>query len=489
MRKRGIQLLAVFLGAALALVLWRWSDPGDQARGLQGGPLFDFAPEAVVRLELRRAAGTDVLVRRDAGWRLEGRTTDLVDATRMADVLATLVPGHGDPVLPGTEPGSRRFGFADENALELIFHLRDGGRRRLALGDPAPVSDQVYASGAGRPGVFGVGAREYLAAMRLPDSVRLPRLLPPVALAALDSLRIARRDQPALVFARGEDERWWLRLPGDLDALVGPAARYHRVYDDRRRTPDGVIWVAASRRRLADVVFRATDTAVMRFVPADSVTPAVLAELGLAPPRRVVTMQAGAVTRRIALGERDAAGGVFARRLETVLIARPQALQPLTGGLDEFLDLTALGFALADADSYHIDRPDRPVLRGRRAADPRRRFRAGLSPWDPLTPPGWRLGPAPDRVANHLHDIQVYLDRLDTRAVVARPSPRPLTGDDRWRVRAWFGEEEVRTVWLGERQPDGLAVLWEPANERVVVIDPEILTSLRNLGGVLRPEQ
>jgi hypothetical protein len=489
MRKRSIQLLAVLLGAAAALMLWRWSDPGDQARGLQGGPLFDFAPDAVVRLELRRTTGTDILVRGDAGWRLEGRATDLVDDRRIDEVLATLVPGHGYPVLPGTEPGARRFGFADENALELVFHLRDGGRRRLALGDPAPVSEQVYASGAGRPGVFGVGAREYLAAMGLPDSVRLPRLLPPVALSALDSLRIARHDQPDLVFARGERGRWWLRLPGGLDALVGPAARYHRVYDDRRRTRDHATWAAASRRRLADVVFRATDTAVTRFVPADSLTSAMLADLGLAPPRRVVTMRSGDVTRRIALGERDPAGGVPARRLETVLIARPEVLQPLTGRIEEFLDLTALGFALADADSVHIDRPDRPVLWGRRAADPRGRFRAGLSPWDPLTPPGWRLGPGPERVANHLHDIQVYLDRLEMRAVVSRPSPRPLAGDDRWRVRAWFGEEEVRTVWLGERQPDGLAVLWEPAGERVVVIDSEILTSLRNLGGVLRPEQ
>ncbi|MBD3222591.1 hypothetical protein GF314_15255, partial [bacterium] len=284
------RLVGVLIGVVVAMALWRWSDAPDAARGLDGGPLFDFAADAVVRLEVRRALSDDELLRDGDGWRLEGTHADIVDTRRMTTVLETLVGGEGFPVLPGTEPGERRFGFASERALELVFHLRGGGRHRLALGDLAPVSDQIYASGAGRPGVFGVGGRYYAAAAELPDNVRLQTLLPEMRLSGLDSLVIGRRGGDPWTFLATGDGRWWLAHDAADPPLVGLAAAYQRRFADRRTTIDGRHAVLASQRRLADVVHWATASDVVAFVPATEATPALLADQGLAPPYRTVTL-------------------------------------------------------------------------------------------------------------------------------------------------------------------------------------------------------
>ena len=141
MRSWRARIAAILVGVVLAAALWFWSDQEPAPRGLEGGPLFDFTPGDVVRLEVRRALGDDVLVREDGRWRLEGDRADLVDGERMASILELLTGGDGFPVLPGTEPFERRFGFASEAAVELVFTLAGGAQHGLALGDLAPVSD------------------------------------------------------------------------------------------------------------------------------------------------------------------------------------------------------------------------------------------------------------------------------------------------------------------------------------------------------------
>jgi hypothetical protein len=489
LRSNLLKLAGIILALLMGLLLWRWSAPADQTRDLHGGPMFSFSPTDVVRLEVRRALGTDQLVREAGGWRLEGQVDDLVDARQMDDALRTLVEADGFAVLPGTEPDARRFGFGSEGAVELIFHLAGGGRERLALGAVAPVSDQVYASGAGRPGVFGVGGGLFAVAVRLPDSVRLRSLLPALALADLDSLRLERRGSPGWRFGHDADGRWWLRLPGGADDLAGQAAAYHGRFSDRRRDEPGAVWVQADRRRLADLVFRATETAVSGFVPAAEATPSLLDDYGLAPAYRELVMQRGPSTWTLALGEPQADDVVMARRQQALVITRAEALMPTEGFLSEFLDLTALGFRLADADSFRVDQPDRPLLWGRRAADPRARFEARLSPWDAVAPPGWSFAFGAETTGNHVHDLQVRLDRLSMVDLLAASPVDPLAAGPRWRVRMWAADGAPREVWLGRHGGTGQAVLWEPATGRVAVVDDEMLITLRSLRADLQGDR
>ncbi len=491
MRQRVIQVLSVTVAVALGAWLWMWSGDDDAGRGVQGGPLFEFTGDEVVSLEIRRPDGVSTLERRGEGWTLTGLVTDLVDPERLEPVLAQIVGGHGDPVIAGTEPDERRYGFGGDDSLELVFHLADGQRRRLALGDANPVTERVYASGAGRSAVFAVGGGLYAAAARLPDSVRLPRLLPELSLADLDSLHVARRGDDALPFARLDDGRWWLRPPGGLESLVGKASLYHERYQDRRRDDHGAAWVLADVRRLRNLVFRATDTDVVAFPVPGQDSPAALAEAGLAPPYRgTVLFARGAETWRLDFGEEqvDERSFVPVLRRGTLVVTRGEALHPLEGPLSGFLDLGALSFRTEDADSLWIDEPNRPLLWGTKAADQQARRRERQSVWDAVIPPGWNLTFGPETTANHLADIQTHLDRLECLEVMHPVMGSPLLPEQRWRVRAAYAGGRLAEVWLGRLATDGRAAAWDPSDGKVVTVPEEILLTLRNLRGDLRAE-
>jgi len=485
-RRRLTGILVSVAVVALGVLLWRWSAPDAQDRGLFGGPLFTFAPEDVVRLDVRRVDGTARLVREDDGWRLEGQVSDLVDTSRMDHALRSFTPGQGFAVLPGTEPDARRFGFGTERSVELVFHLRGGGRHRLAVGDLAPVSDQVYASGAGRSGVFGVTSGYYAAVVGMPDAVRLARLLPPRRLDDLIAIELGRRGAPAWRFERRDDGRWWLRLPDGQSDLMGLAADYHLRFDDRRRADDGDTWVQADPDRLGDLVFRVTDTAVRGFVPASEQTEALLEDHGLQPAYRTVALIESDRRWDVALGEAQADQAVLARREGALVITRLEALLPAEGSLSEFLDLGALGFRLAGADSIRIDQPDRPHLRGRRVPPPEIRSQAYHCPWRAVAPPGWVFTSSVEAASDHLFDVQVALDRLAMRRLLDTAANDPLAGPERWRVRSWFPDGAMREFWLGRHGQAGVPVLWDTSTGRVAVIDQEILVTLRNLRHDLR---
>jgi len=492
MRRRLVRVAIAVVAVASAAWLWSWSgrDRGE-GRGLLGGPLFDFTADQVVALEIRRTEGACRLVRQpDRSWTLTGLVADLVDTLRLAPVLAELAGGSGAPVLAGTEPDERRFGFGGERSLELVFHLRDGGRERLAFGDVTQVSDLVYARGAGRRGVCGGRGGLFATAARLPDSVREARLLPPISAAELDSLAVDRRGGAALFFAPRSDGTWWLRLPGGMEALVGKAARYHRRYADRREERDGGSWFLADVRRVRDLVFRASDTAVVEFPPAagpDAVDPAAV---GLEPPYRAVTLFAqGGGRPRVEFGE-DQGGDlrrVYARRDGALVVTRLEALLPLEGPVSGFLDLDALSFRLELADSFRVEAPDRPLLAGTRAPAAAARHRVHQSVWNALVPAGWRAAFGLEATANHVSDLQIYLDRLETVEVLDPAAVDPLRTDPRWRLRAWFPGGRVHEVWLGRLAGDGRAAVWEPRDGKVLVVGDEILVTLHSLRADLVP--
>lgn len=484
MRKALIIAAGIILALIMGLLLWRWSAPADADRGLHGGPMFSFAAERIAHIDIHRPDRRHQLVRDpDTGhWRLEGDVADLVNQKGMATTLATMLDGEAFPVLPGTEPDERRFGFGGDDSLELVFVLDGGARHRVALGDVAPVSDQVYASGLSRAGVFGVGGRFYAAAAGLPDAVRLATLLPTLRAEQLEALTLARRGAASLVFRRDAAGRWWLR---DDVELSGLAARYQARFADRRTEVAGSTWSLASTRRLANLVHAISATAVTGFVPPAQATAAWLDAAGLADPYRSVTLTSTGATHHVDLGEVQDQDALVARRDGAVVITRGEALRPCEGPVSDYLDLTALGYSLLGADSLHIDEGDQPLLWGVRADDPRARFLERRSPWDVSSPPGFSPRRPLETLANQTHDIQVYLDRLAMVDLLPDAREMPLRrGDGVWRVSAWFaGEDAPRQVWLGWHVGTGRPAVWERRSGRVVAVDEEILVSLRSLRG------
>jgi hypothetical protein len=480
---RGTVAVAVL---AAAWWLWSWSDDEEHGRGLGGGPLFDAGPRDVASVEIRRPSGATVITRHGDGWRATGLVEDFVDSDRFEPALRAILDGVGQPVIAGTEPDERRYGFGGDGSLELVFNLTGGGRRRLALGDANPATGVVYASGAGRIGVFGVGGGLYAEASRLPDSARLARLLPPVALADLDSLVLGRRGGDALVFAPLDDGRWWMRLDGDHARPGGRAARYHDRYADRRRAHDGAAWALADARRLRDLVFRASDTAVAGFLPPGADAGAESADRGLVPPYRTVAMhRGGADPWLVAFGEvQERQPGVrvlAARRQQALVMTRPEAVAPCEGAVSDFLDLGALSFTVALVDSLRLDTPDRPVLWGRRVMDDHTARERKQSPWAAITPPGWELVFGAEATADHVADMRMRLDRLACVDVLAPSASDPLVSDERWRLRAWSTTGEAYEVWIGRLAGSGEAAVWDPADGRLLGIDSGFLVTLRNL--------
>jgi hypothetical protein len=487
-----VRIVLLLVIVAAGLWLWSWSGAEPERRELvRGGALFDFTADQIAALEIRRLEGTTRLERDARGqWVLTGWVADLVDPDRVAAILESLVAGEGFAVLAGTQPDERRFGFGSEHSLELVFHLHAGGRHRLALGDANPVSEIIYASGAGRPGVFAVGGGYYAVAVRLPDSLRLPHVLPARRAADLDSLRIDRRGDRPLVAATFADERWWLRVPGGPDALTGTARRYHDLYTDRQLVRDGVVWLQADVRRLRDAVYRATETAVVIFPTPQLDTPVELAELGLLPPYRGLTLhETGGDSLRVEFGEERTEGArklVAARREGTLVIARSEAMLPLEGALAEFLDLGALSFRPEVADSLRVDEPRRPLLWGRRADDPAERRRLRQSVWDAIAPAGWQFAFGAESAANQVADLQLNLDRLESLGILEPTAADPLRTDERWRLRAWLPGERFEEVWFGRLATDGRAAVWQPQDGKLVLVPEQTLISLRNLRTTLQ---
>jgi hypothetical protein len=487
MRRWILGLVLVLILSFGGVWLWRWSGDDLPGHGILGGPLFDFSADQIEALEIRRLQGTTFLRQQDDGiWILSGLVNDIVSPDHAQAALTALADGIGFPLMIGTQPGERRFGFGGGDAVELVFHLRGGDRQRLAVGDFNPVTDMFYASGASRPGVFGVGGQLYETVSRLPHSIRMPGLLPRLRAADLDSLYLGRRGDQTLVLARLDDDRWWMRHRADSPPLVGMAARYHERYHDRQREHGGALWLLADERRTRDLVYITSGAKVTMLGP-DRLAEPDLQELGLDPPYRTLELWVrGGPTWRASFGQETSwhtgQNMVPAIRQSAALVMlKPEALLPLLGPVSGFLDLGALSFRCDIADSFRIDEPDRPVLWCRRAEDEQERIEVHRSIWDPVVPEGWSLTFDRELTSNHLTDLHALLDRLECLEVLDPVAQNPLRTADRWLVRFWLPDDDLHEVWFGRMRDDGRPVVWTPENGSCLVVPEVILTTLQNM--------
>jgi hypothetical protein len=368
--------------------------------------------------------------------------------------------------------------------LQLIVEDKQNQRIALTIGQRNPLSDRYYASGAGRSGVFTVSSSLVDALQSLPEWIRLRRLWPVFARARVETFTVAQPALPAAdVFLRSGDGLWWLVEPPDgLRRLGGIAPRYDRHYGDRRRQAAGQVLWRASDRKLEGLLFKLTDTPVKAFgllqAPDDS-----LRAVGLKPPLVSVSLALAAGGPRLTadFGYQTKADRMAALRggqpnlLEVTTFARDDLLAPLA----QFLDASVLPFTLALADSF--------LLRQDGAA-PLRVYRS---------PQGWQTTLSP-RVApytsvqeatNLLHDLVVYLDRLEIETVLPPVlEGTPLSAGYRYALTAWLpsadGPQKF-VVQFGHVEDSRQPAAYFPADGKLLGIPGSILVTLRSMSNAL----
>ena len=192
-------LLAVAVAAGTFLWSTRAGAPGraGAANAATGGPLL--APSGTpIDAILVGARGRSVRLEKQAtgAWTLSGSLEDDVDQAAVAALVDTLLAARGGPLLPGTEPGDRRYEFNGPEGVQVVVRRADGSTVDFSLGVVNPVTGTRYATGAGRRFCFTVpyALRERLAA--LPEGVRATVLLPDLDAAAVREVVIEGAGEP-----------------------------------------------------------------------------------------------------------------------------------------------------------------------------------------------------------------------------------------------------------------------------------------------------
>lgn len=490
-----LALLGVAVAAGAFLLSTRAGRGGGDVT--LGGPLLAPSEAPVDALLFARQGRQFRLDRLPAGgWTLGGDVADDVDPAAMAALLDTLAAAKAGPLLPGTEPGDRRYDFNGADALHLVLHRTDGSRTELDLGAVNPVTGARYASGAGRSFCFTVKAtlRDRLAA--LPELVRGRTLLPMVAPANLERITIERGGVPQVLARR--DGRWWLLAPGGAAVGGDVAARYHALYDDRRRRDVEGLWLQADGAAVDLLVYEVTEAVVREMAPAER-TAELSARWGLDTPWRRVTLAGANLLPTLAGATGDAAAppvlafgpplddnSVPVLRRGNVMVADREATHTLELPPAALVDLGALPFVAMTADAVEVSYEGKVVLRGSRrgevgASDGRAAWLTDLPAAD-----GWK-GADSDR--NGLtRDLVVNLDRQRMVAALPPRTADPLRADGRVRVTVSRGAgapaEVCELGWLREPESGATVALWSPATGRLVGVGDALVVTVRNLAGL-----
>lgn len=492
-----LALLVVAVAAGAFLLSTRVNRAGSDAT--LGGPLLKPASAPVDAILISRLGRQFRLDRLPAGgWTLGGDISDDVDSRAMEALIDTLTAARAGPVLPGTEPGDRRYEFNGPEGLHLVMHRTDGSREELDLGTVNPVTGTRYASGAGRNFCFSVKAalRDRLAA--LPELVRGRTLLPAVAAANVERLTI-ERDGGRCVLARREG-RWWLLAPDGAASYGDLAARYQAQYADRQqRNVDG-LWLQASSSAVATLVYELTEAVIRDLAPAER-TAELSTAWGLDAPWRRVTLAGTDLRPTLAGATGDAVAppvlafgpplddqNVPVLRRGNVVIADREAIRTLEMPVAALVDLGALPSTAMTAAALEIAYEGRVVLRGSRrgeigASD-------GRAAWltDAPAQADWT---GTEAARNGLtRDLVVNFDRQAMTAVLPpRTSPDPLRDEGRVRVTLTRGAgvpaETCELGWLREPVAGATAAMWSPSTGRLVGIGDALPVSVRNLAALV----
>jgi hypothetical protein len=454
-RRGSVPRSAIYLGALLivavvALLLLRRSPaPPDYTLG---GGLFTLTPDQIDGVLLTRDGAQYRLDRTGSGyWTLSGALSDFLDQDGVAGLLQTLTASTGGRLLPGSEPEDRRYDFNGPGSLRLTLFSGDGEPQRLAIGTKNPVTGAYYGSGAGRSACFPVapGLRDLLT--QLPDRLRLRTLLPDFERDAVTGIEVQRDSRTDHLTRR--ERRWWLRLPAEGAALLGPWYRdYTAIYSDRVAEFAGSAWVLAHEQSVRLLVYESSRVVVKEMAPAaDNLR--LKGEFGLDEPLALIRLTGDGINPdptagpadelELTIGTAVTEDRVPVLRGGNVLLTEPEAVTILGEPVAGLVDDTALGFSPALADSLVLTREGTVLLRAhrdRRPTRPGERFRERPADF-------WLtdfLAGAPADISERARhgrsqDLLVNLERTRTlRVLPPTRSAAVLKDEERVRLTLWF---------------------------------------------------
>lgn len=499
-----VSLTLLAVAVAAGAFLWSTRVAPRAGSAVLGGPLLPRSAAPVDGLLVNVGGVSHRLDRLPAGaWVLSGALADDLDQRAMGALVDSLLAAQGGPLLPGTEPGDRRYDFNGPEGVHLTVHRADGSSVDLALGVVNPVTGTRYASGAGRRFCFTVPMplRDKLAS--LPHSVRSRLLLPGVDFAGIDRI-IIEADGAGQVLAR-RDGAWWLSAP-DGPSPYGPlAVAYQGQYDDRRRQDADGLWLLASSRRVRRLVYEVSGTTVRELAsPEESSDLAVRWQLD--PPWRRVTL-AGPAVRPLLAGAPgdDGADPVIAfgppldpnlapaLRRGQVLVVEREAVQTLLESSSVLLELGAMPVAALEADELEIVWEGRPLLRGTRTGE--RDDSDGRRAWLTTLPEAAQWTGTESARHGLVRDLVVNIERQAITEVLPPTGVDPLRAEGRAELILKFdtgpGARALRWAvgWLREPSAFAQAAVWSPATGQLLGIGDDLPVTMRNAAELAAPRR
>ena len=492
------------LALALVWLLFFETDRTEETDSGAGERLLSIPSDSLQAIRVVRDGTETTLVRALSGWELRGsgpaggwqdRAGD-----RQAEALSQAVcRATALSILAGTATATadtltawRPYGVLTSQATRVILTTARGEKHVLWLGLRNPVTERIYARGAGRSGVFTVAAEPWAAVQRLGEFARLRSLWPAFAINEVRSVRIARAGaRHPLHFVRARDGTWWARLDSGPDADQGSAvpaqlgvvARgYHEHYADRsRREGRALLWLA-NPRQLDHLLSLLQQCQVKEVGPA----PAALTDrqvAGLAPP--TVTVEATLAndsSHLAAFGHyreaRDQQVAAARDGRHHILWVSDEPLALLLSPLAAFLQTGVFDLDWSEVDSFALQQStSRPLVVVQRDGVWQARLPADVPVSDPV------------RLNQLCGDLVHHLARLPIRAV--RP---PAAGGVSWQdgrltrltLHATCGEGTDLRVDFGLLGRTGEAVAYFPRDGKLLVIDEDLLVTIRALFTTLR---
>jgi hypothetical protein len=511
---RSVLILVLLLVVATgALFLTRRHEPA--ADLTLGGPLFPVAKDDIEGLLITRPGEQFRLDRAENGrWSLTGAVSDYVDSLSVDNLLNNLVTAYGGALLPGTDVEDRRYEFNGPSSVRLTVFVAGGEPISLALGAGNPVGGNFYASGAGREACFLVSAGLRKTLDDLPILVQSRKLLPGVTRDKVDMVELFRGSREFLLERR--DGRWWILMPEEGPAFLGPEVRdYQAMYDDRRMSDDRGTWILASSAAVHLLIYEVSDI-IVRDIKTPEESTAYLDPWSLAPPWRQVTLGGKGLNpdpahsepdrMTIAFGPALGEDAVPALRRGIVLVTDGEALNVLKQPLGILAHRTALTSHALQADGLEVRREDRLLVRGARTGVAE--TTEGRKAWMTEFPGQGQVELADKDRHRFSQDLVVNLDRIEVLTVLPPTGdPGVLADRERVRISLTFGAGEnttIETLEIGYLVEENLPVgsppltrgtdgdapvgLWIPGDGKLMQVPSYTVVTARNLAQIIPPE-